>query len=189
MTFTTFGRYEIKNMLGQGGMAEVYTAYDPVMERLVALKIIRTKFSQDARFKERFWREAKTIGRLEHRAILPVHDFGEDEVTGQLYLVMRLMPDVLHDWLKRNKLIPLEDTSLNRCSECHHFIWIYTLVWLFAEKILYRFYDGRHTGLTTDQDNFVNIFFLESRRFKCALSDLDRLVDKFVCEFFKFGTT
>lgn len=112
MTFTTFGRYEIKNMLGQGGMAEVYTAYDPVMERLVALKIIRTKFSQDARFKERFWREAKTIARLEHRAILPVHDFGEDEVTGQLYLVMRLMPDVLHDWLKRNKMIPLEDTSL-----------------------------------------------------------------------------
>lgn len=112
MTFTTFGRYEIKNMLGQGGMAEVYTAYDPVMERLVALKIIRTKFSQDARFKERFWREAKTIGRLEHRAILPVHDFGEDEVTGQLYLVMRLMPDVLHEWLKRNKMIPLEDASL-----------------------------------------------------------------------------
>ncbi len=112
MTFTTFGRYEIKNMLGQGGMAEVYTAYDPVMERLVALKIIRTKFSRDARFKERFWREAKTIARLEHRAILPVHDFGEDEVTGQLYLVMRLMPDVLHDWLKRNKMIPLEDASL-----------------------------------------------------------------------------
>ncbi|MBK8905021.1 MAG: protein kinase [Anaerolineaceae bacterium] len=112
MTFTTFGRYEIKNMLGQGGMAEVYTAYDPVMERLVALKIIRTKFSQDARFKERFWREAKTIARLEHRAILPVHDFGEDEVTGQLYLVMRLMPDVLHEWLKRNKMIPLEEASL-----------------------------------------------------------------------------
>lgn len=112
MTFTTFGRYEIKNMLGQGGMAEVYTAYDPVMERLVALKIIRKKFSEDPRFKERFWREAKTIARLEHRAIVPVHDFGEDEVTGQLYLVMRLMPDVLHEWLKRNKLIPLEDVSL-----------------------------------------------------------------------------
>lgn len=112
MNFTTFGRYEIKNMLGQGGMAEVYTAYDPVMERLVALKIIRTKFSEDARFKERFWREAKTIARLEHRAILPVHDFGEDEVTGQLYLVMRLMPDVLHDWLGRHKMIPLEGASL-----------------------------------------------------------------------------
>jgi serine/threonine protein kinase len=122
MTLSKFGRYEIVNELGQGGMAEVYQARDPMMDRLVALKIIRKNFSQDSRFHDRFWREAKTIASLEHRAIVPVHDFGADEPTGQLYLVMRLMPDVLNKRLKREGAISLEDTSLilNRLAAALH---------------------------------------------------------------------
>ncbi len=112
MTLQKFGRYEIVNELGQGGMAEVYEAHDPLMDRLVALKIIRKNFSQDPRFHDRFWREAKTIANLEHRAIVPVHDFGADEPTGQLYLVMRLMPDVLNKRLVRDGPMSLEETSL-----------------------------------------------------------------------------
>ncbi len=112
MTLTKFGRYEIKDVLGQGGMAAVYKAYDPRMDRLVALKIIRKNFSEDKKFQERFLNEAKTIAGLEHRAILPVHDFGQDEPTNKLYLVMRLMPDVLHRRLEKKGAIPLEDASL-----------------------------------------------------------------------------
>lgn len=112
MTLEKFGRYEIIYQLGEGGMAEVYAARDPMMDRQVALKIIRKNFSEDANFQERFWSEAKTIAGLEHRAILPVHDFGKDERTNKLYLVMRLMPDVLHKRLERSGTIPLEDASL-----------------------------------------------------------------------------
>lgn len=112
MTLQKFGRYEINDVLGQGGMAEVYEAHDPVIGRSVALKIIRKKFSEDIRFKQRFRREANIIANLEHRAILPVYDFGEDESTGQLFLVMRLMPDVLNFRIERDGPILLEETSL-----------------------------------------------------------------------------
>ncbi|MAT99672.1 MAG: hypothetical protein CL608_21230 [Anaerolineaceae bacterium] len=112
MTLKKFGRYEIVKELGQGGMAEVYEAHDPLMDRFVALKIIRKNFSQDPHFHDRFWREAKTIANLEHRAIVPVHDFGADEPSGQLYLVMRLMPDVLNKRLTRDGAMSLGDTSL-----------------------------------------------------------------------------
>ena len=112
MKLSKFGRYEINEILGQGGMAEVYEAHDPVIDRPVALKIILKKFSDDARFKQRFRREANIIANLEHRAILPVYDFGEDETTGQLFLVMRLMPDVLNYRIEREGPVPLEETSL-----------------------------------------------------------------------------
>lgn len=89
MTFPKFGRYEIKAELGRGGMATVYHAYDPRFERDVAVKVMPREFLHDPTFRARFEREAKTIAALEHAAIVPVHDFGEEE--GQPYLVMRYM--------------------------------------------------------------------------------------------------
>jgi hypothetical protein len=83
------GRYEIKGELGRGGMAIVYQAYDPRFERDVAIKILPHEFLYDPSFRARFEREARTIARLEHFAIVPVHDFGEHD--GQPYLVMRYM--------------------------------------------------------------------------------------------------
>ncbi len=84
-----FGRYEITSPIGQGGMASVYLAYDPLFERDVALKVLPRELVYDGTFRERFNREARTIARLEHYAIVPVYDFGEHE--GQPYLVMRYM--------------------------------------------------------------------------------------------------
>ncbi len=84
------GRYEIKSELGRGGMATVYRAYDPRFEREVALKVLPREFMHDGSFRIRFEREAKTIASLEHPAIVPVYDVGEDD--GQPYFVMRLMP-------------------------------------------------------------------------------------------------
>ena len=83
------GRYEIKSELGRGGMATVYRAYDPRFEREVALKVLPREMMHDPNFRVRFEREAKTVASLEHPAIVPVYDVGEED--GQPYFVMRLM--------------------------------------------------------------------------------------------------
>lgn len=83
------GRYEIKQELGRGGMATVYLAYDPRFEREVAVKLLPSEMLHDPQFRVRFEREAKTIAMLEHPAIVPVYDFGEE--NGQPFFVMRFM--------------------------------------------------------------------------------------------------
>ena len=82
-------RYEIQGEIDRGGMATVFRAYDPRFQRTVAVKLLPRQMMHDPQFKERFTREAQTIAKLEHPAIVPVYDFGEDD--GQPYLVMRLM--------------------------------------------------------------------------------------------------
>lgn len=86
----TLGRYQIKSELGRGGMATVYLAHDPRFGRDVALKVIHQALRDDPALRGRFEREARTVATLEHPAIVPVYDFGEDD--DQLYLVMRYMP-------------------------------------------------------------------------------------------------
>jgi len=84
-----FSRYEIKAELGRGGMATVYRAYDPLFEREVALKILNSELLNNPQVRERFERETKIIARLEHPAIVPVHDVGKD--NDQMFYVMRMM--------------------------------------------------------------------------------------------------
>ncbi|NIM94896.1 MAG: protein kinase [Anaerolineales bacterium] len=79
----------IKSEIGRGGMSIVYHAHDPRTDRDVALKVLPPEFLHDPNFRERFEREARTIAALEHPAIVPIYDFGEDE--GQPFIVMRFM--------------------------------------------------------------------------------------------------
>lgn len=103
------GRYEIKSELGRGGMATVYRAYDPMFEREVALKTLPRELMHDEQFKVRFARETKIIARLEHAAIVPVYDVGED--TDQPYFVMRMMAGgSLSDRMK-NGAFSVEETA------------------------------------------------------------------------------
>ncbi len=83
----TIGKYEVEQVVGQGGMATVYKAYQPDMERHVAIKLLPRRLSEDSTFLRRFQREARTIANLEHRSILPVYDYGEHD--NQPYIVMR----------------------------------------------------------------------------------------------------
>jgi serine/threonine protein kinase len=83
------GRYEIIREIGRGGMSTVHLAYDPVFEREVALKLLPREFLHDPSFRARFEREAKSIAKIEHAAIVPVYDFGEED--RQPFLVMRYM--------------------------------------------------------------------------------------------------
>ena len=92
MTVSTakIGRYDLKGELGRGGMATVFRAYDPRFKREVAIKVLPREFLHTPTFRARFEREAQTIASLEHAAIVPVYDYGEE--NDQPYLVMRLMP-------------------------------------------------------------------------------------------------
>ncbi|HAV77346.1 MAG TPA: hypothetical protein DCX53_08335 [Anaerolineae bacterium] len=99
----TIARYEIKSELGRGGMASVYLAYDPNFRRNVAIKLISVNLQENISFRERFEREAHLIAKIEHPAIVPVYDYGEQD--DQLYLVMRYMPGgTLTDKLKQGLL-------------------------------------------------------------------------------------
>ena len=84
-----FDRYHIQSKIAEGGMATVYLADDPRFGRNVALKVLSVAYKDQPAFRERFEREARTVAKLEHPAIVPVYDFGEDH--DQLYLVMRYM--------------------------------------------------------------------------------------------------
>ncbi|MCP4419202.1 MAG: protein kinase [Chloroflexi bacterium] len=90
MPIKRIGRYEINKEIGRGGMATVYLAHDPRFRRNVAVKVLPRQYTHDPMFRARFDREAQTIAALEHSAIVPVHDFGEED--GQPFLVMRYMP-------------------------------------------------------------------------------------------------
>jgi serine/threonine protein kinase len=84
-----FGPYELRSLLGAGGMGEVYQAYDTVKDRMVALKLLRPELAVDPSFQERFRRESRTAARLHEPHIVPVHDFGE--IGGVLFIDMRLV--------------------------------------------------------------------------------------------------
>jgi serine/threonine protein kinase len=81
-----YGRYRILNQLGQGGMATVYLAEDPLLNRLVAIKVIQAHLSSNSSLMDRFTVEAKTIASLRHINIVEVFDFGAQD--DQQYLVM-----------------------------------------------------------------------------------------------------
>jgi hypothetical protein len=86
---STFGRYEILEVIGRGGMGVVYRARQPGLDRQVALKILSPRLAADREFVERFEREAKALARLSHPSIVAVHDCGVE--AGTPYLSMELV--------------------------------------------------------------------------------------------------
>jgi WD40 repeat protein/tRNA A-37 threonylcarbamoyl transferase component Bud32 len=103
------GPYRVLEQIGVGGMATVYKAYQPAMDRHVAVKVIAAHFAQEETFLRRFRREAKAVAKLEHAHILPVYDSGEAE--SRPYLVMRyLEAGTLKDRMIRG---PLPLTEVN----------------------------------------------------------------------------
>jgi len=106
----TIGRYEVLAELGHGAMGTVYRAKDPAMDRIVALKTIRSEVlagQQGGEFRERFYREARAAGALAHPGIVPVFDVGEHE--GLPFLVMEFINGrTLADAAKGGERLPLE---------------------------------------------------------------------------------
>lgn len=96
-------RYELGDVIGTGGMSEVFAAEDTLLGRGVAVKMLRPEMARDLNFRERFRREAQNSGRLNHPAIVAVYDTGEAEIDGLgvPYIVMervfgRTLREILH---------------------------------------------------------------------------------------------
>src|SRR5262249_22960838 len=80
------GRYLVLSLVGRGGMGEVYAAYDPELDRRVAIKLMRTVYELD---KRRLAREARALGKLSHPNVVQVHDVGEHE--GDVFVAMEFV--------------------------------------------------------------------------------------------------
>jgi len=85
----TIGNFRIDRLLGEGGIGAVYQAYDPSLQRDVAIKVIPERFSRLSNFRERFQRELRAAVAAEHPGLVKVHDFGQH--MDQLYIVMEYL--------------------------------------------------------------------------------------------------
>jgi serine/threonine protein kinase len=86
---TPFGHYQLEQLIGRGGMGEVYRAYDTNTDRVVALKLLPPHMAADELFQQRFRRESQAAAGLNDPHVVPIHGFGE--IDGRLYLDMRLI--------------------------------------------------------------------------------------------------
>jgi len=84
----TLSKYELRERIGRGGMAEVYRAYHAALDRFVAIKILHPFLGEDPEFKERFEREARSVAQLRHPNIVQVYDFDFDPERELYYMVM-----------------------------------------------------------------------------------------------------
>ncbi|MBV8966080.1 MAG: serine/threonine protein kinase [Mycobacteriaceae bacterium] len=89
MEGTPFGRYRLIDLLGRGGMGEVWKAFDTATQRVVAVKVLPAQLAADPVFEQRFRREAFTAASLSEPHVVPIHNFGE--IDGRLYVDMRLI--------------------------------------------------------------------------------------------------
>jgi serine/threonine-protein kinase len=110
MIGTVIGAYHIVELIGAGGMAEVYRAYEHSVDRFVAIKVMQPYLCDNEAFRARFEIEAKTIALLEHAAVLPIYAYGNQD--GRLYIAMRYMPDgSLTQRVTRDGPLPLKTAS------------------------------------------------------------------------------
>ena len=105
----TLGKYQIREMLGQGGMGSVYRAYQSNLNRTVAIKVLMPQLAANSEYVKRFIREAETSAVLEHPHIVPIYDYGQ--VAGTVFVVMRLLTggtlaDRLEQRAKRSLPLP-----------------------------------------------------------------------------------
>ncbi len=89
MDATPFGPYQLQQLIGRGGMGEVYRAYDTRTDRIVAIKVLPPNMAADETFQARFRRESQAAAGLNDPHVVPIHSFGE--IDGRLYLDMRLI--------------------------------------------------------------------------------------------------
>ena len=117
-------RFRLEEKIGSGGMSTVYRAYDPTLERWVAIKVMHRDISEDADQLERFRREARAVARLSHPHVVTVIDFGEDD--GTPYIVLEYVEgETLKERIRRTGRLPVAEAvayaiEIGRALQCAH---------------------------------------------------------------------
>lgn len=102
------GKYRIIERIGRGGMGSVYKAHDPILDRLVALKVVSAETDHTDELRARFFREAQACAKLSHPNVVTIHDLGEAD--GSLFIVMELLEgDELRQVIARRTIASLDD--------------------------------------------------------------------------------
>ncbi len=118
------GRYQLEDRLGFGGMSQVHLAFDQRLERRVAVKLLAEHLAEDPTFVSRFQREAQAAARLIHPNIVQVFDSGQDERTGQYFIVMEYIEgqscaEILRDdgWVEVDEAVAIIEQA---CEGLHY---------------------------------------------------------------------
>jgi serine/threonine protein kinase len=119
-------RYKLLKMIGGGGMANVYLAYDGILDREVAVKILRLDYANNEEFIKRFHREAQSVTTLSHPNIVNIFDVGEED--GIYYLVMEYVPgQTLKQYIQQKGMLPVSEALdimeqlTSAMAHAHHF--------------------------------------------------------------------
>jgi eukaryotic-like serine/threonine-protein kinase len=119
---TRLGQYEVRELIGQGGMGEVYRAHDTKLKRDVAIKLLPEQFALDPERLARFKREAQLLASLNHPNIATI--YGLEEANGSHFLVMELVPgETLEERVRKQGAVPLEeslDIAKQICEALEH---------------------------------------------------------------------
>ena len=117
-------RYRLEDKVGSGGMSSVYRAYDPTLERWVAIKLMHRDITSDPDQLERFRREARAVASLNHPHVVTVIDAGEDD--GTPYIVLEYVEgETLKDRIRRQGRLPVGEAvaygiEIGRALSCAH---------------------------------------------------------------------
>ncbi len=136
-------RFRLEEKIGSGGMSTVYRAFDPTLERWVAIKLMHRDISEDPDQLERFRREARAVARLSHPHVVTVIDFGEDD--GTPYIVLEYVEgETLKERIKRMGRLPVAEAvayaiEIGRALSCAH-----------AERLVHR--DVKPQNVLIDMD-------------------------------------
>src|SRR5262245_50239473 len=110
------GRYQLLNLVGRGGMGEVYAAHDPELDRKIAIKIMRADTYPDEIESARMMREARSIAKLSHPNLVTVYDVGTS--AGRVFVAMELVEgDTIAAWLDRERRSRSSQAAMVRSEE------------------------------------------------------------------------
>ncbi|MGQ0542858.1 MAG: protein kinase domain-containing protein [Blastocatellia bacterium] len=142
-----FGRYEIRNKIGEGGMGEVYSAHDAELDRSVAIKLLPNEFTSDDERKARFRQEARVVSALNHPNIITIYEIGENDF-GHFLATEFIEGTTLREIIKRESLtltriLKIIEQAANALVAAHH------------ERIVHR--DVKPENIMVRRDGIVKV--------------------------------
>ena len=159
------GKYQIVEQIGQGGMGAVYKANDPLLKRVVALKVISENVDASDELRARFFREAQACARLSHPNIITIYDLGED--AGRLFIVMEYLEgEELRQVISQRQDLALESKLALMVQICDG------LAYAHQNGIVHR--DIKPSNVFISRDGVAKVLDFGVARIASAKEDLTR---------------